>query len=155
MMKNKFIFIITILMMLIIPTISAINIDNIPDYDDQKFLSDPPAWASNYFYGVVGPTNQNGQPQEYKAVTAGYCQEGFKGRFAGVIAEKNNEKNPEFFIAGKIAGPFLIGIMGNISTEKYTGIVGIGFRNETHFYFRLMAIIGPTIYIAGKYIPIK
>jgi hypothetical protein len=153
-MKNKFIFIITILMMLLIPTISAINIENIPYYDNQKFLSDPPAWATNYFYGVVGPTNQNGQPQDNMGVIIGYCQEGFKGRFAGIIAE-SNEKDPEYFIAGKIAGPFLVGIIGNISTEKYTGIVGLGFRNETHFYFRLMAIIGPTMYIAGKYLPIS
>ncbi len=139
---------------LIIPMTSAVNIDKISDNKYQNYLSDPPEWASNYFYGVVGLTNQNGQPEDYKGITVGYCQNDFKGRFAGVIAE-NDEKTPKLFIGGKIAGPFLIGVIGNISTEKYAGMVGIGFRNETHFYYRLMGIVGPTFYIAGKYHPIK
>ena len=155
-MKGKKILILVIIfLILLMPSISAINIDNNIIYKSKELLSDPPDWASHYFFGIIGPTNQNGKPQDYKAVTAGYCQDNFKGRFAGVIAEKNDEKNPEYFIGGKIAGSFLFGIIGNISTEKYTVIVGIGFRNETHFYFRLMAIVGSTIYIAGKYIPIS
>jgi hypothetical protein len=151
---NKILILIILSIIILIPSVSAINIDKNILCKSEKLLSDPPDWATHYFYGIIGQTNQNGKPQEYKAVTAGYCQDEFKGRFAGFIAEKNDEKNPEYFIGGKIAGSFLIGIAGNISTEKYTGIVGIGFRNETHFYFRLMAIVGPTIYIAGKYIPI-
>ena len=151
---KKYFLIIAVLSILLIPMTSAVNIDKITNNTPQNYLIDPPEWATSYFYGIVGLTNQQGQPENNKGITLGYCQKDFKGRFAGVITE-NSEKGPKLFIGGKTAGPFLFGIIGNISTEKYTGMVGIGFRNETHFYFRLMGIVGPTFYIAGKYLPIK
>ena len=153
MIRKKYFLIIAVVFILLIPITSAVNIDKITNHNIQSYLLDPPEWASSYYYGVVGLTNQNDQPENHKGITLGYCQEDFKGRFAGVIAE-NSEKDPKLFICGKTAGPILFGIIGNISTEKYTGMVGIGFRNETHFYFRLMGIVGPTFYIAGKYLPI-
>ena len=153
-LKNYFIIAITCIIVFF-PTTSALNSYKEIYYEPEELLTDPPEWATNYYFGIIGPTDYKGKPQDYRAVTAGYCQDNFKGKFAGLIADKDDEKNPEFFIAGKISGPFLVGIIGNISTEKYTGIVGIGFRNETHFYFRLMAIVGPTIYIAGKYLPLS
>jgi len=154
MIGKKIFLILIIISIIVLPTVTAIDINKIENNKLKSYLVDPPEWASNYFYGIVGATNQNGQPEDHKGVTIGYCQNNFKGKFAGVISEKD-EKNPEIFIGGKISGPFLFGIIGNISTEKYTGIVGIGFRNETHFYFRLMGILGPTFYITGIYKPIE
>jgi hypothetical protein len=153
MLKKKIFLIITLVFIISLPITSPLKIERINKQVFQEYLLDPPEWASCYFYGFVGLTNQNGQPGIYWGLTAGYCQDDFKGRFAGLITE-NSEEDPRFFMTGKITGPFLLGIIGNISTEKYTGIVGIGFRNETHFYFRLMGIVGPTFYIAGKYLPI-
>lgn len=153
MIRKKIFLIIAVSLVLLIPITSSTYNKEIISNNIHNFLSDPPDWASNYFYGVVGLTDQNGRPQNHMGFTAGYCQDNFKGRFAGYIS-KDSDRDPEFFIAGKTTGFFLLGIIGNISTEKYTGIVGIGMRNETHFYFRIMAIVGPTFYIAGKYLPI-
>jgi len=153
MIKRKIFLIIAVVFIFSLPITSSVYPEEVISKNLQSFPLDPPEWASGYFYGIVGLTNQNGQPGNNRGVTAGYCQEDFKGRFAGIIAE-NSEKDPEIFITGKITGPFLFGIIGNISKEKYNGIVGIGFRNETHFYFRLMGIVGPTFYMAGKYFPI-
>lgn len=152
---KKYLILFIICLIIYFPASSALCINEEIYNKSKELLNDPPEWATSYYYGIVGPTDYKGNPQEYRAVTAGYCQDNFKGRFAGLIADKDDEKNPEYFITGKIAGSFLVGVIGNISTEKYTGIVGIGFRNETHFYFRLMAIVGPTVYIAGKYQPIE
>jgi hypothetical protein len=139
--------------MLIPVTASAYN-KEISNNKIHCLISDPPDWASGYFYGIVGLTDYNGRTQNHMGYTAGYCQDNFKGHFAGLISS-DSDRDPELFIAGKITGSLLFGSIRNITTEKHLGIVGIGIRNETHFYFRLMAIIGPTFYIAGKYYPIN
>ncbi len=121
-------------------------------------LSDnnPPDWATHGFVGVLGITDNIGKPQEPVSIIAGYCQEEFKGKVAGIIAIREGEENIiEGYFAGQINGPFMFGILGNTTTEKNTFIVGLGFRNETHFYFRIMALVGPTLYIAGKYMPLN
>ena len=48
----------------------------------------------------------------------------------------------------------MLGIIGD-NSDQNSLIVGLGGRNETHFYFRLMGIVGPTFYIAGIYKPIE
>lgn len=114
----------------------------------------PPEWATNQFVGFVGKTNSVGEPQQPSGYIIGYCQDNFKDKFAGIIAN-NDEEEPEpvGYLAGNIIGPFMLGIIGDISNEKSTLIVGLGGRNETHFYFRLIAIVGPTSYMVGKYLP--
>lgn len=121
-----------------------------------KFYStdnDPPEWATNYFIGVIGVTDVNGKPQPYTGYIAGYCEDDFKGRFFGILTE-DIESEPKGFIGGRIVGLFLLGIISNYSGNQQTFIAGLGLKNETHFYFRLMGIIGPTFYITGKFSPL-
>ena len=126
----------------------------IPSITEPILTTDsPPDWATGYFVGVVGVTDPVGQPQPYAGIVAGYCEDDFKGRFAGLIAE-DTESEPFGYIGGYILGPFMLGKVGNISSEQQTFVVGLGGRNETHFYFRMMAIIGPTFYMAGMYSPL-
>ena len=152
-LKMKKIGVLISLMVLItmLPLTSAMTIplDNIiiPNTVD----SDPPDWATGGFVGVLGLTNEMGRPESYRGYVAGYYEkEKFNGRFAGVIAQRNASEATGF-IGGYIKGPFLIGIIGNLSTREYKPIVGIGSTNQTHAYYRLMSLIGPTMYIACRY----
>lgn len=125
--------------------------DDALTFDQQNPLNDAPDWASGYFTGVVGVTTSMGRPTEYGGYIVGYyAEEGFKGRFAGLLAEKNATKI-NGGIVGYIAGPFLFGVLSNTTTEKTTPLVGIGLRNETHLYFRMMGLVGPTFYMAASY----
>lgn len=125
-------------------------------YNPMLTVDDPPEWATNYFLGYVGVTDSNGSPQIPAGYIIGYCEDDFKGQFAGIIAvEESEDPEPVGFLAGYIIGSFLLGIISNLSTDQQTFMVGLGMRNETHFYFRLMAIIGPTYYMAGIYSPIE
>ena len=110
----------------------------------------PPEWASHGFVGFVGITDQVGRPMQPSHAIIGYCQDNFKGRFAGIIAELE-EKEPRGYLVGRIIGPFMLGLAANLTNEKHTFVVGLGGSNETHFYFRTMAFVGPTFYVAGKY----
>ena len=125
---------------------SSDDIFIIPDgYSDT-----PPDWATCSFVGVLGVTDQMGKPLPPSHAVVGYCQDNFKGRLVGAIAELN-EKEPVGYIGTYVIGRFLLGKMG-ISNENQTLIIGIGGRNETHFYFRTMAIVGPTFYVTGIYL---
>lgn len=131
---------------------SIVNENKTPELPN----NDPPDWATHGFIGVLGVTDAMGKPQKPASIIAGYCQNEFKGKVAGVIAIREGEENiPKGYFAGQINGPFMFGILGNITNEKKTFIVGLGFRNETHFYFRIMALVGPTFYISGKYMPLN
>lgn len=121
---------------------------------NQLPLEDTPDWATGYFAGFVGITSNTGNPGPYGGLIAGYYEkEDFKGKFAGVIAKKETSEVAGF-IGGYLGGPFLLGIITNRTTEKVAPIVGIGVSNETHMYYRIMGIFGPTLYIAGKYQPL-
>ena len=150
-MKKISILISLLVFITMLPLTSAITFpidtNNIPGTVD----ADPPDWATGGFVGVLGLTNQMGRPESYRGYVAGYYQkEKFNGRFAGVISQRNASEVTGF-IGGYIKGPFLIGIIGNISTEEYRPIVGIGLTNQTHTYFRLMSLVGPTFYMACRY----
>jgi hypothetical protein len=127
------------------------DIDN--EYKTILPYDSPPEWATCTFIGLFGITDQLGNPTEPFGRIAGYCSDDFKGRFAGVTIGLNNTE-PRGFIAGYTNRLFLFGIIGNITNEQHIFIIGIGGTNDTHFYFRMMAIRGPTFYIAGKYSPI-
>ena len=112
-------------------------------------IDTPPNWATHYFYGIIGLTSYQGNPEEPKGVIVGSCTDNFKGKFAGIIAD-TEEHEPTGYILGYTGGPVLFGLIGNTNEQKIP-IVGIGLRNETGFYFRIMSIVGPTMYIAGLY----
>jgi hypothetical protein len=139
----------------IIPSISEYQqIDQYIYAKTDQVNGDPPDWATGYFVGVIGVTNQMGKPGPRRGHIIGYYEkEGFKGKFAGVIARRNSTE-ASGFIGGYLSGRYMIGIMGNISTRENSPIVGIGVNNETHMYYRLMGLVGPTFYIAGKYHPL-
>jgi hypothetical protein len=139
----------------IIPSISQHQIFQQNIYiNTDPVKGDPPDWATGYFVGVIGITNHMGKPGPRRGHIVGYYEkEGFKGKFAGVIAQRNATE-PSGFIGGYLSGRYLVGIMGNISTKKNSPIVGIGVNNETHMYYRLMGLVGPTFYIAGKHHPL-
>jgi hypothetical protein len=150
-MKKISIMICLMILVTIIPITSAINMPNIDPIIPKTIDSDPPDWATGDFIGILGLTNAMGKPGSHKGYVAGYYEkEKFNGRFAGVIVQRNATKATGF-IGGYIKGPFLIGIIGNLSTKEYKPIVGIGLTNQTHAYFRLMSVIGPTWYIACQY----
>jgi hypothetical protein len=158
-LKNKLIFVIGISFVLI--NIPSIAVSESLYHNNFLPTIDPPDWATCYFIGVLGLTDTVGHPQKPTEFIAGYCQDDFKGQFAGVIARENEGETqpdgyePIGYIYGRVIGSFMLGIIGNLSSGKKTGMAGIGFRNETHFYFRTMAIVGPTFYLAGKYVTIE
>ena len=153
-MKKMSIFISLLLLMKMLPLTSAMTIPLDNSIIQSTVDADPPDWATGGFVGVLGLTNEMGRPESYRGYVAGYYEkEHFNGRFVGVIA-KRNASEASGFIGGYIKGPFLIGVIGNLSTKEYKPIVGIGLTNQTHTYFRLMNIIGPTFYIACRYNPL-
>ena len=109
----------------------------------------PPDWANGNFSGVWG-LNLLGRPLPPAGWVAGYYSNMGVGRFVGVFAEFN-ATNVTGYLGGLFFGPFMVGIVGNITTGNSTYFVGPGRHNETHFYWRLMGIVGPTYYMYGKY----
>ncbi|MCK5341819.1 MAG: hypothetical protein KAR20_00365 [Candidatus Heimdallarchaeota archaeon] len=116
-------------------------------------ILDIPDWATHEFRGVMGITDAMGHPLKPQRFVGGYCTDSFKGKFLGVIIERN-QTEPHAFLGGSVMGPFLFGLTGVLDNDERIPLVGIGGSNETHFYFRLMSIRGPTFYIAGMYEPL-
>ena len=116
-------------------------------------INDPPDWATGYFYGVRGNTDNEGKPLEPNEYIVGYCSDYFKGKFAGALLNIDTE-DVIGYTGGKIIGPFMLGIIGDKSEQKSL-IVGLGVSNETNFYFRTMKIVGPNNYLVGKYFPLE
>jgi hypothetical protein len=150
-MKKTYILVSFIILVTMLPITSAMTIPTLKTTIPHTLDADPPEWATGSFVGIVGLTNPMGRPQPYGGHVAGYYgKEDFTGRFAGVIARRNASEATGY-IGGYIRGPFLFGIMGNLSSRDHIPIVGIGRTNETHAYFRLMSLVGPTFYIACRY----
>ena len=116
-------------------------------------IDDPPEWATGYFYGIRGNTDNEGKPLKPTEYIVGYCSDDFKGKFAGAILNIST-KDVTGYTGGNIIGPFMLGIIGDNSGQQSL-IVGLGVSNETHFYFRTMAIVGPNNYLVGKYFPLE
>jgi hypothetical protein len=149
-MKKLIIFGLIFLLVAGIPVTSAISaekttfIKNHMDEQPVQTLNDIPEWAIGNFTGVWG-LNLDGEPQEPIGFVLGYYG---NHRFAGVIT---NTTAPNGWIWGFRFNIFMIGIVTNINAEQKVPIVGIGVWNNEQFYYRLMSIVGPTIYIAGVY----
>jgi hypothetical protein len=143
------------IMVLLTPLASAVQSSQY--YSDHVVYCDystleTPDWATHEFRGVIGVTDELGHPLKPVRYIAGYCKDSFKGKFLGVIVDKN-EAEPREYFGGLVKGPFLLGFIDPHNADKRLPCVGIGGNNATHFYFRLMLIQGPTYYIAGKFNP--
>lgn len=146
----KKILLLAICLMLVgIPITSGLQLEKqiyqIPE-QTAPIPEDIPQWAIGNFTGVWG-LNINGQPTDPIGLIAGYYG---TYRFVGIIT---NSTAPNGWIAGFTFRSFLIGRVGNLSGENTVPVIGIGIRNETGFYYRVMSFFGPTIYIAGIYHP--
>lgn len=112
-------------------------------------LEEPPEWANGNFTGIWG-LNLLGVPLPPSGWITGYYQEIGLGSFAGVFAEFN-ETNATGALLGVMLWVFFIGGVGSIATGNGTYVAGLGVANDTHYYVRLNAIIGPSYYVHVKY----
>ena len=136
-----------------LPTTDYIN-EKIQNTEEPfSTIGDPPEWATGYFYGVRGNTDNEGKPLAPTEYFVGYCSDDFKGKFAGALLNIDTE-DVIGYTGGKIIGPFMLGIIGD-NTDQQSLIVGLGGNNQTHFYFRTMKIVGPNNYLYGKYFPLE
>lgn len=104
---------------------------------------DIPEWADGNLSGIWG-LNVLGKPLAPAGWLFGYY--GSLQFIAGFW--EFNATNISGFIGGLHLGPFLLGKIV-FPDENETLFVGLGGTNETHFYYRLMGIVGPTFYIYG------
>ena len=114
----------------------------------------PPDWANGNFSGVWG-IDIWGETHIPIGWLYGYYKRNMRiGFFAGVFATFE-EENFSHYLAGFFFGPFMFGKVGEIVGENETGnktvFVGLGGYNETHFYWRIMGIKGPTFFMYGIY----
>ncbi len=153
-MKKLITVSVIILLIAGIPTITAVSVEKTTIVKNQRneqpvqTLDDIPEWAIGNFTGVWG-LNLNGEPQEPVGLVLGYYDD---HRFVGVFT---NTTAPNGWIGGYRFSMFMIGFVTNINVEKKLPIIGIGIWNDEQFYYRLMSIVGPTIYIAGVYTPFE
>ena len=141
------------------PATTAISLQKVKNFKNQLpsvnepilTIDTPPHWARGNFTGVWG-VNILGQPLPPTGWVVGYYSDMGFGRFVGVFAEFN-ETDATGYIGGVILGPFMLGVVGNITSGEETVFVGLGGHNETssEFYFRIMGIISFTFYMSGTY----
>ena len=125
------------------PSISTTYKEKITEHREPIKPLDIPEWADGNITGLWG-LNVLGKPLTPVGWLFGY----YGGlQFAAAFWEFN-ETNISGFIGGLHLGPFLLGKIV-FPDENETLFVGLGGTNETHFYYRLMGIIGPTFYIYG------
>ncbi len=115
----------------------------------QRQLGEPPAWANGNFSGVWG-LSLLGIPLAPIGWITGYYQTIGLGRLEAVYAEFN-QTNATSFLSGIMIWIFFMGGAGSLQTGNGTWVSGIGIANETSFYWRLNALIGPTFYILCNY----
>ena len=110
---------------------------------------DPPEWAKGNFSGVWGITAL-GIPLPPAGWITGYYQVIGLGQLDAVYAEFN-DTNATSFLRGIMLWIFFLGGAGSLATNKTTWVSGIGVANDTAFYWRINAIIGPSFYIFCNY----
>ena len=123
--------------------------NHIPETPQQALNNDTPPWANGNFTGVWG-VNILGIPLEPIGWITGYYQNIGLGRLEGVYATFN-ETNATSYLTGIMLWIFFLGGAGSLATGNGTYVIGIGIANETHFYWRINAIIGPSFYIYCEY----
>ena len=144
-------------LLFLVPAASGFITPTQQSYQPQKLtrplplqtLDDPPEWANGNFTGVWGLTIL-GIPTPPIGWITGYYENIGLGRFAGVFDEFN-QTNATNALIGIMLWVFVLGGVGNIATGNGTYVTGLGVANETHYYARLSAIIGPSYYIHVEY----
>jgi hypothetical protein len=109
----------------------------------------PPDWAKGNFSGVWGITVL-GVPAAPSGWITGYYQNIGFGKLEAVYADFNHT-NATAYLNGFMVWIFFLGGTGNLPTGNVTWVTGIGVANQTHFYWRINAIIGPSFYIHCQY----
>ena len=151
-MKKTIIILFLCLLFTGIPLTSAISVEKVSFIKDISkdhtisTLEDIPEWAIGNYTAVWG-LNILGEPQEPLGLVLGYYGTNL---FAGLVT---NTTAPNGWIWGYRFSIFMIGIVANLDGEQKVPFIGIGLWNEEGFYYRIMSIFGPTIYIAGTYTP--
>lgn len=122
------------------PKVSTTTLDN----------DTPPDWAAGNFSGEWGIT-LFGIPAPASGWIKGYFSDrpGW-GAIEGGYAVFN-ETNATNILSGFMIWIFFLGGVRNVASGNGTWVSGIGVANETHFYWRLNAIIGPSYYIHCEY----
>ena len=109
----------------------------------------PPDWATGNFSGVWGVTIL-GVPLAPSGWITGYYQKIGLGRLEAVYA-LFNQTNATSYLKGMMLWIFFLGGAGSLLSGNVTWVTGIGVANQTHFYWRINAIIGPSFYIHCQY----
>jgi hypothetical protein len=112
-------------------------------------LGPPPSWAKGNFSGVWG-LSFLGYPLAPLGWITGYYQTIGLGSLDAVYASFN-ETNATAFLRGIMLWIFFMGGAGSLQTGNGTWVTGIGVANETHFYWRINPLIGPSYYIFCSY----
>ena len=151
-MNKKNILTFVSIILVVLPTCAgAFVLPSQIDNDHYLSLVDTPDWAVGNFVCIVGIASASGKPGPYGGFIFGYYEkEEFKGRFAGVLLKKDTSEISGY-IGGYLGGPFMVGIVTNTTSDTLQPIVGLGLSNQTHLYYRIMGLFGPTMYIAGRY----
>ncbi|MBN1861402.1 MAG: hypothetical protein JW840_08085 [Candidatus Thermoplasmatota archaeon] len=118
---------------------------------------EPPAWAKGNFSGVWGFT-LIGVPLPPVGWITGYYQVMGSGKVVGLgnfdaKYAQFNTTNATSFLRGIMLLTFFLGRTSNLSTNKRSWVFGIGIADDIEFFWRLNAIIGPSLsfYILCNY----
>jgi hypothetical protein len=167
-MRRKIILICLCVILVLLPTVSSISIQKIKNIIEKKtdcfFIdssNDVPYWADGNFTGKWGMELSSiflGKIEIELGNVYGYFSENMFGRLNGKFTYYWNETKTTN-ISGVYFGAFIFGGIGDveINTIEYNGkcnesvYAGLGDRNETDFYFRLIGREGPIYYMEGKF----
>jgi len=111
--------------------------------------AEPPAWAKGNFSGFWGITVL-GVPLAPIGWITGYYQNIGFGKLEALYADFN-QTNATSSLGGFMLWIFFFGGATNLQTGNATWVSGIGIANQTSFYWRINALIGPSFYIRCNY----
>ncbi len=136
---------------------TGVNWSVIPPGDgDAAFKTygrDAPSWATGMYSGYWGLAPL-GVPLPPAGWLTGFSRQKILFGFDGIWAPFNTTvHNATMALTGVILGPFLLGGIHNLTTDKGAWCIGLGGINATTsvFYYRIMFFIGPSFYLAGIY----
>lgn len=122
----------------------------------QTFGRDVPEWANGMYYGVWG-FNILGVPTPPVGWFSGFSRQKLLFGFDGIFGTFDTPvSEATMALSGAVLGPFMLGGIRNLTTEKGAWYVGLGGINATNnvFYYRIMFFAGPNYFMFGKYYPL-
>ncbi len=152
---KKFIFVIGLCVLLLsmpltpgkTPTMQICSFKKTNQLSSQP--ADAPSWAKGNFTGVWGIT-LFGIPTQPIGWISGYYENIGLGKLEAEYAVFNTT-NATASLGGIMVWVFFFGAVKNYASGNTTVMSGIGIANQTHYYLRLNAIIGPSYYMHVKY----